>query len=84
MTHLEALKQKREEHEAAIERRKEFDLLERENQKTADAQRIAFLKGMTELNVDLTKVLVAENRNPDKLIKIDGDRGNPQLHLHEG
>jgi hypothetical protein len=45
---------------------------------------MTFLDGMANLKVDLTRVLVAENRNPDKLIRIDADNDRAaQFHLHE-
>ncbi|MBC7474552.1 MAG: hypothetical protein H7263_09700 [Candidatus Sericytochromatia bacterium] len=40
-----------------------------------------FLKTIKELDVDLTKYLVAQYYTADKLIKIDSD-SKPQLHLH--
>jgi len=45
-------------------------------------ERAGFLREMQALQVDLTKYLVAQYRNPDRMIRIDGER-RPQLHLHE-
>lgn len=42
-----------------------------------------FFGRMRELQVDLTRYLVAQYQNPDKVIRIDQGRDAPQLHLHE-
>ena len=41
------------------------------------------MEAMKELGVDVTQVLVAECRNPDRTIRIDNAVGNADLHLHE-
>ncbi len=78
----EELRRTREEHEAAVKRRKELNAVELEQQKALDTERVKLLNGMADLQVDLTRVLVAENRNPDKFIKIDAENNPPQFHLH--
>ncbi len=37
---------------------------------------------MREMQVDLTRYLVAQYQHPDRLIRISGDRDTP-LHLHQ-
>lgn len=83
MTHEETLRQQREEHEAAIQCKKELNELKRKQQEAVDVQKVKLLDGMADLKVDLTQVLVAENKNPDKLIRIDTENEPPQFHLHE-
>lgn len=52
-------------------------------QREADhREQIAYLGGMAALKVDLTRYLVAQYQNPDKIVRIDGAVGS-QLHLHE-
>ena len=38
---------------------------------------------MNELGVDLTRLLVAEQRAPDKFYRVDNKSGGVQLHLKE-
>lgn len=45
-------------------------------------QRLALLAGMRELDADLTQVLVAENRNPDRVIELKG-AGDASVLLQE-
>jgi len=72
------LKQKKLEEEAEIEFKKQNN----ENQ-------IKYFARMKEMGVDLTKYLVAQYQNPDKVIRIDSgsapaDGANrPNLHFHE-
>jgi hypothetical protein len=45
-------------------------------------EQVGFFTRMRELQVDLTRYLVAQYQNPDKVIRIDNGT-TPQLHLHE-
>jgi hypothetical protein len=71
---------------AAARAEGEMKLAHRE---AAYAQRVAYLKSVRELEVDMTRFLVAKHERADKRIQIDGGvnggpgRGHPQLHLHE-
>lgn len=56
--------------------------LEVARRKTLDAQQASFLREVKQLDVDLTRYLVARYRNPDRLIRIDSG-APPQLHLHD-
>jgi len=76
---LRALKEDQENEAAAKRRLNEIDL---EQQKAADAQRVELLRAMQAMQVDLTKYLVAQYQNPDRLIRVQADK-QPQLHLHE-
>jgi hypothetical protein len=57
----------------------EVDLVQ---QQAAHREQLAFFEGITALKVDLTRYLVAQYQNPDKVIRIDSGV-TPQLHLHE-
>lgn len=80
--HDEQLRQRTAENEAELHNKKALNDIEVEHQTTMNQQRLSYLEGMKAAGVDLTQVLVAENRNPDKLIRIDGDN-TLQMHLHE-
>ena len=82
MAHEEQLRQQQAEHELAnqAEQRRAELLLQR--RKTRDHQQIAFLQAVQELQVDMTRYLVARHEKPDRRIRIDGGQ-RAQLHLHE-
>jgi len=82
MEHAELLRQRAQELEADIRQKKALNELELKHQQEVDAERVQLYEGMKAAGIDLTQVLVAEHRNPDKLVRIDGG-GLPQLHLHE-
>jgi hypothetical protein len=82
MEHAEHLRLRGQEFEAEIKNKKALNELELKHQEETNRERIKLYEGMTVAGIDLTQVLVAEHRNPDKLIRIDGG-GLPQLHLHE-
>ena len=70
--------------EAALDidtRRKNNDLAIAHD-KAQHEEQIAHFTRMHALQVDLTRYLVAQYQNPDKVIRIDGAK-QPQLHLHE-
>jgi hypothetical protein len=56
--------------------------VELEHLAAEDSERLRFLREMQGLQVDLTRYLVAQYQNPDRLIRVDGINGS-QLHLHE-
>jgi hypothetical protein len=56
--------------------------VELEHLEAEDSERLRFLREMQGLQVDLTRYLVAQYQNPDRLIRVDGINGS-QLHLHE-
>lgn len=69
-----------EELAAAIKSRQNELALEYE--RALHEEQTGFFTRMRELQVDLTRYLVAQYQNPDKVIRIDGVP-TPQLHLHE-
>lgn len=68
--------------EAEREHRRASHQIELEHQEAADEEQARYLAVMREMQVDLTRYLVAQYQNPDRLIRISGDNG-AQLHLHE-
>ena len=46
-----------------------------------NSEKVNYLKAIEGMQVDLTRYLVAQYQNPDKLIRIADDK-SPQLHLH--
>ncbi len=85
-------RQKNEEHAKldAIQRSRELERLhqresyqiELEHQQAHDEEQARYLATMREMQVDLTRYLVAQYQHPDRLIRITGD-SRSQLHLHE-
>jgi len=69
-----------QENEALDQRRR--NEIELEHARAMDAQKTEFLAGMSDMQVDVTRYLVAQYQHPDRLIRIAGDE-NPNLHLHE-
>lgn len=78
----QALEVKRREEQLVIEFRREQDALALAQEKAKHEEQTAYFTRMKDLQVDLTRYLVARYQNPDKLIRIDAAR-QPQLHLHE-
>jgi len=76
---MRALKEEQENEAADKQRLNAIDL---EHQKATDTQRVELLRAMQAMQVDLTKYLVAQYQNPDRLIRVEGDK-RTQLHLHE-
>jgi len=76
---LRALKEQQE-NEANAKCR--INEIEREHLKAIDTQRIDVLHAMQNMQVDLTRYLVAQYQNPDRLIRVEGEK-QTQLHLHQ-
>lgn len=68
--------------EVEHENQRESHRIELEHQQATDEEQARYLGTMREMQVDLTRYLVAQYQNPDRLIRISGDNG-AQLHLHE-
>jgi hypothetical protein len=75
------LEAKRKEETVAAEIKKRQNELALENERALHEVQTAFFARMRELQVDLTRYLVAQYQNPDKVIRIDGGPV-PQMHLH--
>ncbi len=68
--------------EVEHEHHRETCRIKREHQRAAAEEQSRHLATMREMQVDLTRYLVAQYQNPDRLIRISGDN-DAQLHLHE-
>ena len=77
------LRKEREFNEAALKLEREKLALEAER----DRLHIQKLEAMKELDVDLTQFLVAQQKAPDKYLKIENGQsqanGSVQMHIHE-
>jgi len=84
MQHEEQMRQQRTQLEQRLEARRLRGLLKLQHQEAQHREQSVYYKTMQEMQVDLTRYLVARYQNPDRLIRIDGNgRKPPQLHLHE-
>ncbi len=86
LKHDELLRQRESDREQELKTKRLSYELETEHQRALNGERAAFLTTMKTMQVDLTKYLVAQYQNPDRVIRVDSN-GNgktpPQLHLHE-
>ena len=64
------------------EHQRESHRIELEHQQATDEEQGRYLATMREMQIDLTRYLVAQYQHPDRLIRISGDN-DAQLHLHE-
>ena len=76
------LEAKWREEEIAAEVKRRQNTIALEHERAMHEEQTGFFTRMRELQVDLTRYLVAQYQNPDKVIRIDNGP-TPQLHLHE-
>ncbi len=81
--HDEQMRQKKVELEAELDEQGRKNAVELERQRATNAERAGYLARMKEMQVDLTRYLVAQYQNPDRVIRVEGEGRKPQLHLHE-
>ena len=87
LTHREAdqkqiLESRRQDEDLAADVKRRQNELVLEHERALHEEQTGFFTKMRELQVDLTRYLVAQYQNPDKVIRIDNGP-TPQLHLHE-
>lgn len=82
LEHEELLRQREAEQQQDAKGRRLINQIEEEHQKTVNQEQTAFLQSMQTMNIDLTRYLVAQYQNPDRLIRIEEGQ-KTQLHLHE-
>lgn len=82
LEHDEQIHQQEELHKAEEETRRRVNQIELEHQRATNEEQSRYLATMREMQVDLTRYLVAQYQNPDRLIRITGDH-EPKLHLHD-
>jgi len=74
------LARERVEAEQEHELRRALHEIELEHEAATNHERLAFLERARALEVDLTRYLVAQYQNPDRLIRVEG---GADLHVHE-
>ena len=79
----QALEARRREEELILAIQNQQNEVTRFHEKTRHEEQAQFFTRMRELQVDLTRYLVAQYQNPDKVIRIDQGQSTAQLHLHE-
>lgn len=93
LEHEEQIRQEEIQNKAEEETSRRVNKLEREHQRdlnevalvhkqATNEEQSRFLATMREMQVDLTRYLVAQYQNPDRLIRISGDN-EARLHFHE-
>jgi hypothetical protein len=78
----QALEQKREEDGWTLEATRLNNKSVLLHDQATHEEQLRFFAGMQGLGVDLTRYLIAQYQNPDKVIRIDQNQES-QLHLHE-
>ena len=81
LEHEEQLRQQRAEAEQQATGQRMIHEVELEHIEARHRQRTTFLRGLAEMQVDLTRYLVAQYQHPDRLIRIDGT--GEQVHVHD-
>ena len=81
-TLVHKLEQERQEHEQQLAFKKQTQATEKNHQEELLHLQQDKWNHLKELGTDLTAVLVAKEHNPDKTIRLDGNKTTP-LHLHE-
>lgn len=82
LAHEQVLKEHASEQKQETQFRRESNAIELEHERAKNAERAEALRAMQEMQVDLTRYLVAQYQHPDRLIRIDGSDG-ARLHLHD-
>jgi hypothetical protein len=82
LAHDDLLRRREAEHKARLEARRQRNELALQHERNTDEERTRFLATLREMQVDMTRYLVAQYQHPDRLIRISGENG-AQLHLHE-
>ena len=84
--HDELMRQRQVETEQAFDAEERKTLVDVERKAKLYEQRVGYLRTMRELQVDMTRYLVARHERPDRRIEIGGNGCDRRtlLHLHEG
>ena len=82
LQHDEQIHQQEELQLADEETRRRVNQIELAHQQAKNEEQGRYLAAMREMQIDLTRYLVAQYQNPDRLIRISGDH-DASLHLHE-
>ena len=70
---LHKLDMVKQQHASRLQEKDAENQLERQHRQILHTDEIKFYESLKELGTDITQVMVAQNRNPDKLIRIVND-----------
>ena len=79
---VEQLRRKQAAFEAKLAGEQREQALNLEHQQALNREQLVLLGGMKEMQIDLTRYLVAQQQHPERLIQIDTQR-EPRLHVHD-
>ena len=82
LSHEQQLREQQAEHELDATAQRMLNEVELDQVRAKNAEQAGFLQSVKSMDVDVTRYLVAQYQNPDRLIRIDGSNGS-QLHLHD-
>jgi len=80
--HAERMRQQQVEADQQATGQRLINEVELEHIRAKDAQQATLLGQMRDMQVDLTRYLVAQYQHPDRLVRIEGGRDR-QIHLHQ-
>lgn len=75
---LEVLAESRQQREEL----QQNQLVELEHLRAMNEEKAAFMASVADMDVDMTRYLVAQYQNPDRVLRVEGN-AETQLHLHE-
>lgn len=78
----EALRQKEARDRQHREGIQQDNVVELEHHRAMNEEKAAFLNSIAGMEVDMTRYLVAQYQNPDRVVRVESDNGN-QMHLHD-
>ncbi|MBN1911636.1 MAG: hypothetical protein JW818_17980 [Pirellulales bacterium] len=82
LDHDEQMRRLAAERHAKTDARRESNQIALEHRQALNQEKSKYLSAMREMQVDLTRYLVAQYQHPDRLIRISGD-SPAQLHMHQ-
>ena len=82
LAHDESLRAAEAASQQAADAKRRLNQIDVEFTAARNGEQLNLLKSMQAMQVNLTRYLVAQYQNPDRLIRIQGDK-DAQLHLHE-
>jgi len=82
LEHDERMRRVAAERKAKADEKRELNEIDQQHQQALNQEKANYLGSIREMQVDLTRYLVAQYQHPDRLIRISGDKPG-QLHLHQ-
>jgi len=83
LEHEEKSRQMKIERGSELEHQTRANKNAQEHEQAMNREQVAFLSSCQEMEIDLTRYLVAQYQHPDRLIRIDDGGNGAQMHLHE-